>query len=86
MPSTTIHINDELLLKLDQVAKEKGISRNRFIIQACQMALDNNAGRWPQKFFKTGLKENDLRLLKEGVLEMERDIISMRRNRGDVQL
>lgn len=86
MPSTTIHINDELLLKIDKIAKDKGISRNRFILKACQMALDNNAGRWPQKFFKTGLKENDLKLLREGVSEMEKAIISMRRNRGDVQL
>lgn len=86
MPSTTIHINDELLLKLDQVAKEKGISRNRFIIQACQMALDNNAGKWPENFFKTELNENDLKLLSEGTSEMEKAIISMRKNRGDIQL
>jgi len=86
MPSTTIHINDELLLKLGKIAKEKGISRNRFIIQACQMALDNNAGKWPKNFFKTELNENDLKLLREGISEMEKAIISMRRNRGDIQL
>ena len=86
MPSTTIHINDELLLRLDQVAKEKGISRNRFIIQACQRALDNNAGKWPENFFKTELNENDLKLLREGISEMEKAIIGMRKNRGDIQL
>lgn len=86
MPSTTIHVNDELLSKIDQVAKEKGTSRNRFIIQACEMALANDAGKWPENFFKTKLNEKDLKLLRDGVLEMEMAIASARRNRGDVPL
>ena len=86
MPSTTIHVNDELLLKIDKIAKEKGISRNRFIIQACQMALDNNDGKWPENFFKKELDENDLKLLRDSVSEMEETIIGFRRNRGDIQL
>ncbi len=86
MPSTTIHVNDELLLKIDKIAKEKGISRNRFIIQACQMALDNNDGKWPENFFKKELDENDLKLLRDSVSEMEETIIRFRRNRGDIQL
>ena len=86
MPSTTVHINDELLSKIDKAAREKGTSRNRFIINACEMALDNEGGKWPGDFFTTKLNEEDLQLLRDGVSEMERAIISARRNRGDIDL
>ena len=86
MPSTTIHINDGLLLKIDQVVKEKGISRNRFIIQACEMALNDHAGKWPDNFFKTEPNKDDLKLLREGVLEMEEGIIGLRQNRASIEL
>lgn len=86
MPSTTIHINDKLLSIIDQVVKEKGISRNRFIVQACEMALDNHAGKWPDNFFKTELNKDDLELLRETVSEMEKSIINLRRNRADIDL
>ncbi|MBW2642455.1 MAG: CopG family transcriptional regulator, partial [Deltaproteobacteria bacterium] len=32
MPSTTVHIPDKLLSKIDQIVKKKGVSRNRFIV------------------------------------------------------
>ena len=51
MPSTTVHIPDALLAKIDRIVKEQSISRNRFIIQACEEALKNSAGQWPQGFF-----------------------------------
>jgi len=86
MPSTTVHIPDHLLSKIDQIIKEKDISRNRFIIQACEQALDNSAGQWPEGFFETELSGRDLRLLREGVREMEDAIISMRKNQRDVSL
>lgn len=86
MPSTTVHIPDRLLSKIDQIVKEKGISRNRFIVQACEQALNSNAGQWPEGFFEPKLDEEDLRLLREGVLEMEEAIISMRKNRSNVGL
>jgi hypothetical protein len=86
MPSTTVHIPDWLLSEIDQTVKEKGISRNRFIIQACEQALNNIAGQWPEGFFEPELNQEDLRLLREGVLEMEEAIISMRKNRRDVDL
>ncbi len=85
-PSTTIHINDELLSRIDKTAKEKATSRNRFIINACEMALDNEGGKWPEDFFTTKLNEEDLQLLKDSVAEMERAIVRARRNRGDIDL
>ncbi len=55
MPFTTVHIPDKLLSKVDQIVKKKGISRNRFIVQACEQALNNDAGQWPEDFFEPGL-------------------------------
>lgn len=81
MPSTTVHIPDPLLERIDQVVKEKNISRNRFIVQACEQALLTLFGEWPNGFFEPDLDERDSKLLREGVLEMEQAIISKRRSR-----
>ena len=81
MPSTTVHIPETLLHKMNKVVKEKGISRNRFIILACEQALENDAGQWPEGFFEDEPSKKDLKLLKEGVKEMEKAILRMRRNR-----
>jgi hypothetical protein len=86
MPSTTVHIPDPLLSKMDQIVKEKGISRNRFIVEACEQAVVNNAGEWPEDFFEPDLSGDDLRLLREGVAEMKEAIISMRKSRKGMEL
>ena len=86
MPSTTVHIPDKLLSKIDQIVKKKGVSRNRFIVQAYEHELNNDAGQWPEDFFEPGLSGEQLKLLREGVAEMEEAIINMRRNRMNVDL
>jgi predicted transcriptional regulator len=86
MPSTTVHIPDKLLSKMDQIVKKKGISRNRFIVQACEQALDNDAGQWPEDFFEPVLSKEQLELLREGVAELEEAIMNMRRNRMNIDL
>ena len=86
MPSTTVHIPDQLLSKIDGFAKAKGISRNRFIIEACEQAFDNDAGQWPEGFFEDKPVKNDLKLLREGVREMGNAILKFRRNRKAVKL
>jgi hypothetical protein len=86
MPSTTVHLPDKLLNKIDQIVNEIGISRNKFIIKACKEALQHSAGRWPEDFFKPDLSASNLRLLKEGVAEMEAAIMRMRKNRADITL
>ncbi len=86
MPSTTVHLPDALLSKIDQIVKEIGISRNRFIIKACEEALHNNTGNWPQNFFEPELSPGNLKLLKAGVAEMESAILKKRKNRSDVVL
>jgi predicted transcriptional regulator len=86
MPSTTVHIPDKLLSKMDQIVKKKGISRNRFIVQACEQALDNDGGQWPEDFFEPVLSKEQLELLREGVAELEEAIMNIRRNRMNVDL
>ncbi len=86
MPSTTVHIPDKLLSKIDQFTKEKEISRNRFIIQACEQALKTISGEWPEGFFETNLSRKDLKMLREGVEEMEGVIIQTRKSRKSSNL
>ncbi len=86
MSSTTVHIPEKLLSQIDEHVKEKGISRNRFIVDACEQALKNSEGRWPDDFFKSEISEANLKLLREGVTEMENAIQRARRNRLGVDL
>jgi Arc/MetJ-type ribon-helix-helix transcriptional regulator len=86
MPSTTVHLPEALLTKIDQIVNDIGISRNRFIIQACEEALNNIAGQWPEDFFDPELGSANLKLLKEGVAEMEEAILRMRKNRTEINL
>ncbi len=86
MPSTTVHIPDPLLQQIDSLIGEKGISRNRFIVNACEEALKNDAGKWPKDFFEDDLSDDDLLLLKESVVEMSDAIIGNRRNRAKIEL
>ena len=81
MPSTTVHLPDQLLSKIDQLVKEKGISRNRFIVQACERAVNDSAGKWPEGFFESALSEEDLELLRDSVSEMESEILGRRKSR-----
>lgn len=86
MPSTTVHIPDNLLAELDNVVKNKGISRNRYIVEACRRALENEAGRWPEDFFASDIEPDDLVLLNEGADEMVSAIMSNRKNRSDTHI
>ena len=82
MPSTTIHFPDELLVDIDRAAQDRGMSRNRFVNEACKAELDREAGEWPENFFSTGLNEDDGQVLRDAVFEMERVVYNNRRNRG----
>ncbi len=86
MPTTTIHINDDLLARIDEVVKKKGISRNRYIIQACEKSLKQEDGDWPEDFFDLQLDNSDLQLLREAIREMEEEIFSNRINREPPEL
>jgi hypothetical protein len=81
-----VHIPESLLTSIDRIVKERGVSRNRFIIQACQKAIENDAGRWPDNFFDSSLNPDDKKLLRKGTAEMEQVIYSKRKNRLQTDL
>jgi len=49
--STTVHLSPTLLQSVDRRAREVGVSRNRYIIQALQRALETDT-RWSSSFVK----------------------------------
>lgn len=86
MPSTTIHFPPEILKNIDAVAGRRGISRNRFVIQACERAVSEDAGEWPEGFFSLELGSADAALLGEAADEMEQAVLANRRSRGAPRL
>ena len=86
MPSTTVHLPDDLLVEIDRFVKREGISRNKFIIKACETALKMNAGRWPKDYFTSNRSEKDKQLICEAVEEMKSVILRSRKNREGGEL
>jgi Ribbon-helix-helix protein, copG family len=86
MPSTTVHIPDDLLKKIDRFVANEGISRNKFIIGACKAQLEKGASRWPKAFFISKLNKSDRELLEQGSREMLNAILSNRKSRKPVDL
>jgi hypothetical protein len=71
-----------VLRRIDAVASRRGISRNRFVIQACEQAVAGDAGQWPKGFFEPGLSVDDQELLNQAAAEMEDAVMRSRRSRG----
>ena len=82
MPSTTVHFPPPLLEQIDAVAQRHGVSRNRFVMRACQDAIAKDAGAWPESFFCLDLQPGELAVLRGAGHEMERSIRAARRSRG----
>jgi len=82
MPSTTVHFPPEILRSIDVVAERRGISRNRFVIQACEQAVSDDAGEWPDGFFSLELDSDEASLLGEAAEELEQAVLANRTNRG----
>ncbi|MDE0448956.1 MAG: hypothetical protein OXH96_20010 [Spirochaetaceae bacterium] len=82
MSSTTVHFPPQLLEQIDTVARRQGVSRNRFVMRACQDSLAKDAGEWPEQFFHLDLDQEELAALREAGHEMEQGIRAVRRSRG----
>jgi len=63
-----------------------GVSRNRFVLQACGEALARQAGEWPAGFFDSPHRKEDETLLAEATRELEKGVLARRMNRGAVAL
>jgi hypothetical protein len=82
MPTTTIHFPEEVLRRVDAVAHRRGISRNRFVIQACEQAVAGDSGQWPERFFELEMSPGDQALLDQATVELEEAVAGSRANRG----
>ena len=83
MPNTSVHFPASLLAGLDRIAAERGVSRNRVIVESCRRTADERT-RWPPDFFSNDhLSVEDLKVLDEGGEEFERALRAARRSRTD---
>ena len=85
MGSTTVHIPDKTLKRLDAIARRRGLSRNRVVLAALEAEIARDSGEWPSEFFSAPSAE-DLELLAEATLELETAAATGRRSRGAVVL
>jgi predicted transcriptional regulator len=81
MGSTSVHFPDALLAELDHVAAERGVSRNRLIVDSCRSAVRARK-HWPDGFFSNArFSSGELAELQGGAAEFAETIARSRRNR-----
>lgn len=84
MPSSSVHLPESLLKALDRVAKRRGVSRNRLIVEACKAVVGGSDRRWPDDFFANDrLPERDLELLQSTFEEWLGDLRTSRRSKKE---
>jgi hypothetical protein len=82
MPSTSVHIPEELLTRLDRTAKRRRVSRNRLIVDACRSLVGEGHAEWPEDFFATEhLSARDVKLLRASYDDWSRRIRSARHSK-----
>ncbi len=59
------------------------MSRNLFVIQACEQALADDSGQWHENLFEPNLSSEDQALLNEASVELEAVVLRNRVNRGE---
>lgn len=82
MANTSVHLPEELIERLDRLARESGRSRNRVILEACRAYLAGAREDWPDDFFSGHrLARSDAIMLRGSLEEWLETIQSSRRNR-----
>lgn len=80
MPRTNVYFPKSLLAGLDRIANERGISRNRLIVESCRPVVEERKP-WPADLFSNDhLSERDLQLLREGEDAFLDDVAGARRS------
>ena len=83
MASTSIHLSPDLLARLDQVAWETGVSRNKLIVRACEAYIEQARTEWPEDFFSDKrIPARDLRYLHGSSQDWLGQMAASRRNRA----
>jgi predicted transcriptional regulator len=85
MGSTTVHIPDDMLARIDAIARRRGTSRNRVVLASLEAEIIRDAGEWPETFFASP-SDADRAVLVEATREIETVIAGSRKNRGAVLL
>ena len=81
MPNTSVYFPQSVLAGLDRIAAERGVSRNRLIVESCRRVLQERTC-WPESLFSNDhLSEADLQLLREGEDGFLDAMTAARRNR-----
>jgi hypothetical protein len=93
MAQLAIYIAAQLAARLAKAVLDSGQSKSKWVAEAIKHSLQD---QWPDGFFELtgswegGIEpdhgEENLKLLREGVAEMEEAIRKMRKNRSDVVL
>ena len=81
VPNTSVHFPEGLLAELDRLAKERGITRNRVIVDSCRQTL-RTARQWPDGFFSNAHRTPaELRELQAGAPAFDRTLAAARKSR-----
>jgi hypothetical protein len=81
MPNTSVHFPEGLLDELDRLAEERGVSRNRLIVDSCREVIRVRR-QWPDGFFSNRhLSAEDLEELERSADEFTATIEAGRRSR-----
>ena len=81
MANTSVHFPEGMLDELDRLAEERGVSRNRVIVDSCRQMLRSRR-QWPDGFFSNADRTADeLRELEAGAEEFARALAAARRSR-----
>jgi hypothetical protein len=79
--STSVHFPQALAEELDRIARDRGVSRNRLIVEACRRVI-RERDQWPPGYFSNEhLSPEDLDLLERSARDFVDPIISARRSR-----
>lgn len=81
MGNTSVHFPQGMLDELDRLAAERGVSRNRVIVDSCRQALGTRR-EWPDGFFANEHRTaGELREMQKGAAGFARTLAVGRRNR-----
>ncbi|MFA7568156.1 MAG: ribbon-helix-helix protein, CopG family [Alkalispirochaeta sp.] len=81
MGSTTVHIPDDLLKRVDTIAQRRGVSRNRVVVASLEAEIGRDGGEWPDEFFTPPSEDERLKVA-EALEELESTVTAGRRSRG----
>ncbi len=87
MASTSVHLPGNLLSRLDELAAARDLSRNKLIVEACELLLQTEGGRWPHGFLSNeGYSIDDLEALRAGGEQLLDSVQAARRSKAEPPL